>query len=611
MLINKILNSTILAALMVFGVLMPATTYAQSDGFFRGSNDEYNNRAAEGLSNETFGTIGSGTPVPTSINMPLGNGLWIMLAAGAGYAVARRRRSRRNTTHVSKSTMFLLALTMIVSLTQCKKKIDTISSVDAADVFVTLDVGNSSKYSIVFGEGTAVVNYTQGDKIHVGCDGKYVGTLIHDGTYFSGNIANPKEGEYLYFYFVSGLLDGTEMSSATTTYNVSISDQRAQLPILSCGVSTEPYAEGKTSYTSVLHNKVALAKFTVDESFKSEEITIFNNLTEATIDFTNHTITPTGKKYFIKLYNPSEEASTERWSILMPQEYTSGTKKLAKAGENFCSYVLWGGMLSLQANGFYSGNVYNYSSVHGFTVSSSGNAVMVSSGNLQYNPSGNDWRVAPNQWDCLGMANANIAPDYTGYIDLFGWGAWGVGNNPTNSSTSSGAYNWTNDINESVMIDDYKGWRTPTKDEWDFMLNIRDVADNKRYIKTTCHGVLGLLVFPDVFEIVLWSVQQAFATAPDNVYNRQDVVYTYVYSGLTHDQIVDYLLGYGAVFLPAAGSRTGTSVQYTSDVSQMAGYYWSSTPNGTNNSGNMWFGYNNGNIGDAERCKGYSVRLVQ
>lgn len=611
MLINKILNSTILAALMVFGVLMPATTYAQSDGFFRGSNDEYNNRAAEGLSNETFGTTGSGTPVPTSINMPLGNGLWIMLAAGAGYAVSRRRRSRRNTTHASKGTMFLLALTMIVSLTQCKKKIDTISSVDAADVFVTLDVGNSSKYDITFGVGTAVVNYTQGDKIHVGCDGKYVGTLIHDGTYFSGNIANPKEGEYLYFYFVSGLLDGTEMSSATTTYNVSISDQRAQLPILSCGVSTEPYAEGKTSYTSVLHNKVALAKFTLDDTFKSEEITLFSNLSEATIDFANQTITSTGKIDCIKLYNPSRESSTERWGILLPQDYTNGTKKLARAGETFCTYVFWSMFNGIQANGFYNnGQVSNSGILHGFTVSSSGNAVMVSSGNLQYNPSGNDWRVAPNQWDCVGMANANIAPDYTGYIDLFGWGAWGVGNNPTNSSTSSGAYNWTNDIKESFKINNFTGWRTPTKDEWDFMLNGRTVVNGKRYIKTTCHGVLGILVFPDVFVIQLNSVNVAFNKDSDK-YNRQDVVYTYVSTGLTHDQIVDYLLGYGAVFLPAAGSRTGTSVQYTNVVSQMAGYYWSSTPNGTNNSGNMWFGYNNGNIGDAERCKGYSVRLVQ
>lgn len=596
------LKALALSMLLTLGLAMPMA--AQSDGFFRSNNDNYVNRDGEGLQNETFGVNGSGgLLVPTHINAPLGNGLLIMMAAGAGYALSRRRRTRKGVT-------LLLAAAVLLGMTQCKKNVDTISSVDADNVFITMNPANNSKYEITLGAGSAVVNYTKGDKIHVGCDGKYVGTLTHDGEYFSGSIANPKVGADLYFYFVSGLLDETKMSSSITSYNVNISDQSAQLPILSCGVSTKPYTKGETSYTSLLRNKVALAKFAVDETLQSEAITIFSNLSEATIDFANtdQPITPTGKKDRIKVYNPTGGTNAVRWGILLPQEYANGTKKLAKAGNTFCVYVIWaipyGG---IQANGFYSeGNVSSWSAIHGFTVSSDGNAVIVSSGNLQYNPSGNIWRVAQHPWDCIGSANANIASGYDGYIDLFGWGTWGDGGDPTNSSISSGTYNWTNDFNESVAIDGYDGWRTPTKDEWDYMLNGRTVANGKRYIKTTCHDVLGLLVFPDDFNIVLWKIQQAFDTAPIEVYNRQDIVYTYEYSGLTHDGIVEALLGYGAVFLPAAGLRTGTSV----DVSQ-AGHYWSSTPSGTNDSWNMWFGNSSGGTEGAERCKGYSVRLVQ
>ena len=591
------LKALALSMIITLGLVMPMS--AQSDDFFRGNNDNYTNRAFEGLSNETFGINGTGgTPVPTHINAPLGSGLLIMMAAGAGYALSRRRRARKGTT-------LLLAAAMLLGMTQCKKNVETISSVGTDNVFITLNPINNSKYNITLGDESAEVSYTQGDKVHVGCDGKYVGTLTHDGTYFSGNITNPKEGKYLYFYFVSGLLDETAMSSATTTYNVCISDQRTQLPILSCGVSTNPYENGVTSYTSLLHNKVALAKFTVDEIIQSKEIALFNNLSEAKIDFANNTITPTGKKDVLKIYNPTGGTNAVRWAILLPQNYVNATKKLAKADETFCTYAFYNMFHNIQANGFYTnGQVSTSATLHGFTVSSSGNAVIVSSGNLQYNPSGKSWRVAPNPWDCIGQANSNIAQDYDGYIDLFGWGTWGYDGNPTNSSTNSGTYNWTNDFDGNVTIDGCDGWRTLTKDEWDYMLNSRSVANGKRYIKTTCHGVLGLLVFPDVITINTWAAEQAFNADPDK-YNRQDIVYTYTSSLMTHDEIVVSLIGYGAVFLPAAGSREGTSVD------SQSGHYWSSTSSGTNNSWNMWFGSDNGNIEGASRCMGYSVRLVQ
>lgn len=62
--------------------------------------------------------------------------------------------------------------------------------------------------------------------------------------------------------------------------------------------------------------------------------------------------------------------------------------------------------------------------------------VVFARGNLQYTTQGEHacadgttqkgtWRIADNQYDFIGDANANIAEDYTGYIDLFGWGTSG------------------------------------------------------------------------------------------------------------------------------------------------------------------------------------------
>ena len=48
-----------------------------------------------------------------------------------------------------------------------------------------------------------------------------------------------------------------------------------------------------------------------------------------------------------------------------------------------------------------------------------------SKGNLRYNAAFNAWKLADNQYDYVGKDNNNIAPDYNGWIDLFGWGTSG------------------------------------------------------------------------------------------------------------------------------------------------------------------------------------------
>ena len=90
------LRAIVLSLAMAWGMLLPAASHAQSDGFFRDGGD-YANRDGGGgynLNNEGFGNSNFNLQNQTfgQDPAPLGSGLIIMLAAGAGYAVMRRKR---------------------------------------------------------------------------------------------------------------------------------------------------------------------------------------------------------------------------------------------------------------------------------------------------------------------------------------------------------------------------------------------------------------------------------------------------------------------------------------------------------------------------------------
>jgi uncharacterized protein (TIGR02145 family) len=63
----------------------------------------------------------------------------------------------------------------------------------------------------------------------------------------------------------------------------------------------------------------------------------------------------------------------------------------------------------------------------------------------------------------------------------------------------------------------------------------------------------------------------------------------------------------GAIFLPAAGYRYGTSV----NVLQIYGYYWSATEDDSYNAYFFYFQSNEAGISYAGRRYGLSVRLVK
>jgi hypothetical protein len=205
--------------------------------------------------------------------------------------------------------------------------------------------------------------------------------------------------------------------------------------------------------------------------------------------------------------------------------------------------------------------------------------VYFSSGNLQYHPLNNQWRFAKYQYDYIGSDNKYIAPDYDGWIDLFGWG---TGDNPTLSSTVPGDYKEFVDWGvNTIENDSLTTWRTLTSDEWDYLCNKRPNAKWLcKYVYV--EGKLGLMLLPDGTDI------HPGANSRMNKY---------------------YLLNQersGKIFLPAAGRRNGKAYQ------EAGGLYWTSSGGG--NYGYRYCFSSDGkerNLKTMDKCNGYSVRLVR
>lgn len=176
-------KAMLLCLLMLFGIIAPTVAIAQrNDGFFKGNYDNYDNRDVSiddggGISNWGIGET-----------VPLGSGLLILTAVGAGYAIYRRRNSyKTNATHKSynNGAALFLALVMLLCLTNCKKKmIDSVTPTSSNDVKITLNVdGNNSKVIVDptnNGQNDmASVKFEAGDIVYVGYNNNYVGYLTY------------------------------------------------------------------------------------------------------------------------------------------------------------------------------------------------------------------------------------------------------------------------------------------------------------------------------------------------------------------------------------------------------------------------------------------------
>lgn len=262
--------------------------------------------------------------------------------------------------------------------------------------------------------------------------------------------------------------------------------------------------------------------------------------------------------------------------------------------------------------------------------------IWFSKGNLQYNASSNTWRFAEHQYDIAGTANASISDSYDGWIDLFGWATSGI-NTPaentyyqpwntdnTNANYGSGItssdvdwadahanYDWGNNAISNGGNAANSGWRTLTADEWYCLVYDRAGAtvnsvSSIRHAWATIGEQKGLILFPDGGTFTA----DEFTAIPSRKSDFNDM--DYKTTTCTQEQWAA-LETKGCVFLPAAGQRSGTTVDERTEINSK-GYYWSSTA-ANNTDAYYGFAFKSSEFTTSRestsRRYGLSVRLVK
>ena len=219
-----------------------------------------------------------------------------------------------------------------------------------------------------------------------------------------------------------------------------------------------------------------------------------------------------------------------------------------------------------------------------FTVNSNGDQVYFSQGNLQYIGSASTpyWRFAENQWDYLGTTTSQNSSNQNVDRDLFGWATSGYDHGsvcyqPWSTSKTDSDYYAYGD--EDYNLYDGTGqadwgynaisnggnqqnrWRTLTLSEWGYVFKWRATPSGIRYAKAVLNGVNGVVLLPDDWNTSVYSLSN---TNNSGANFSTNIITSSQWSALEQN---------GAVFLPAAGNRNGTSV-YNAGSS---GLYWSAT----------------------------------
>ena len=171
---------------------------------------------------------------------------------------------------MKRFSTIVMALALVLSLSQCKKNEQNNAENQGEAVTITLDVSGASTSTttdgsrVIVNPATGTVDFENNDQIIVASGGKYVGALTYNGSLFTGAISNATEGYPLQFYFLGNVTPAETLTSGVTeSCSVVISDQTEHLPVISAAPSNENYTASTTDYTAQLLNKCALVKFNV------------------------------------------------------------------------------------------------------------------------------------------------------------------------------------------------------------------------------------------------------------------------------------------------------------------------------------------------------------
>ena len=262
-----------------------------------------------------------------------------------------------------------------------------------------------------------------------------------------------------------------------------------------------------------------------------------------------------------------------------------------------------------------------------FSVDGNGHKVVFSQGNLQYQATTNTWRFAEKQWTYVGNDNSKIGQNYSGWIDLFGWGTSGYncGNDfyhpydytlnadhindnqygpkgqtsltGSNSKSDWGVYNAISNGGNKAGL-----WRTLTHNEFDYLIFQRSITSGVRFAKAKVNNIHGLILFPDNWNNSTYSINKA-----------NDDAANYSANSISSSNWTK-LENAGCVFLPAAGMRTN-DYDYTLNHMQAvgtSGEYWTASAEANTTDADHLCFHNEGLLFRSwPRCEGRSVRLVK
>ena len=513
---------------------------------------------------------------------------------------------------MKRISLLAMAVALVMTLAQCKKTETPTNENEGGKVHITLDVNDGAK--VIISPETGGTAFEQGDEVLVANGGHYVGTLTYNKSLrkFDGNLDEGlNENDFLHFYLLGGDDNTEENLNDTehrpTTLTVNISDQTAAYPEIAYAHSTDTYTVGVTAYKARLLNKCALVKFTTNSISTSKAVTItgMNNKVAVNLNPANEEGRFTYSQVDGGAISLHAESRTERWAILLPQDEVTDATATAVGYATTPVFTV----PEIEANGYLDEGIaltlvatYPEGAINSKFTVAAGKQVYFSQGNLQYfcSTSAPEWRFAEHQYDYVAFDGSAYSENSNKWIDLFGYGTSGYNNGQTcwqpystsqeprdyYNSNLSGNADWgynaiSNGGNETGL------WRTLTIEEWRYLFQTRSNASSK-YGSGSVDGINGLVILPDI-----WTLPDGISFTPGigNWHNSYTI------------EQWNQMESVGAVFLPAAGSRAGTSLP---TAAQSNGLYRSSSEGG------YYVGFNSGSLSTSTAYVRYGdcVRLV-
>lgn len=507
----------------------------------------------------------------------------------------------------------LMTLVSFFSLVACQKEGD-------GKILFTATIETPSIQSKTSITNTGVMTWLNGDQIAV-FDNGGSGVVSHltatptgnhktaDFTLVSG-YEEPSDGPYYAIYPAS---IATAYNTITLPTEYTYDDSRFDAPMYAystnnklvfknlCGVMQLNLTTNKSINSIVITTDQAITgEFCLDYNGGSPNmITTQNNSNTLTINFDNSVdCSGTGQSFYVYL-------PIGNYSEMSITFYTTDASYCTKSLQSGQTFIV--GRNTLNPLNFNNPQFRPIGSKGGlFTINENGDQVWFSQGNMQYKASTNIWRFAEHQYDFVGDAtlgnvyengvkcnNAYISSNYSGWIDLFGWGTsgWNSGANAyrpySNMGTSNNDY-WPGGSYENGLTGEYAEadwawhnciqnagniahtWRTLSVHEWCYLILTRTDAELK-YGTGNVNGIGGLIILPDDWVLPTGCSftpgvisKSPFAAASSNDWTLNN------YTLLQWEKMEVA----GAIFLPASGYRIGLNVP---DVG-IDGMYWSTTP---------------------------------